>query len=332
MQLPKLRTLRSSKLIPLTAEQINLIELTLKRHDSIIITQAIWQELQSVLNMNSLTFARRRSASNRNFHIGYSWEEYQLTSVSKKSIVQITCQYCTQKYIALAFKLAFRKHKISACALCYREHHQYDDEWRKQNSVKQKIAQNKETTLQKHRENSRKLWVGARGVLMREAHKKSVSRPAYKEKMTNIMRAKWESDPEYRNRVCGKGVYKHTGLYDLELSYHSKLELAFILQCIESKRRIKRCDIHVDYFDSETNTTRKYYPDFIVDDTTIVEVKGQRWIDISPIIFAAKCDAIVMYAQKHNLQFRVVLDIDLKQYIKQANIYHETQKQKVNSI
>lgn len=227
----------------------------------------------------------------------------------------------------LAFRLSFRKHKVQACPKCYSERYLYDEEWCAKNSASQSVAQNRPETLEKHRENSRALWVGDHGVLMREAQQRTVSDPAYRAKMARIMREKWASDPDYRDRVSGRGVYKHTGTYEQTIVYHSKLELAFLLWCVDNQKQVVRCDFSVPYVDPVDNKEHDYYPDFIVDVNTIVEVKGQRWIDASPTTYQAKIEALAKYCVVNGQPYRVVLDGDLKGYAKKATAYHEAQKQ-----
>jgi hypothetical protein len=59
----------------------------------------------------------------------------------------------------------------------------------------------------------------------------------------------------------------------------------------------------------------------------IVEIKGQRWIDVALETFKAKIDALRKYCESIGCIYRVFYDKDLKAYVKKANSYHETQKQ-----
>jgi hypothetical protein len=175
------------------------------------------------------------------------------------------------------------------------------------------------------------MWVGDHGNVMREAQKRVVNDPAYKANMARIMRDKWASDRNYRDRVNGKGMYKHVGLYEETISYHSKLELAFLLWCEDRGKRVMRCDFSVPYVDPVDGLQHDYYPDFIVDGV-IVEVKGQRWINVSPETYRAKIEALAKHCDVKQQSYRVVLDVDLKAYAKRASTYHEAQKQDGCSI
>jgi hypothetical protein len=318
---------KSDKLqIGLTDEQMALVTSILKTDGALIVTRRLWAQLEPQLEMNELAFARRRTASKFDVVSGFDWNEYEWGKHSTKALVQIKCIHCTTVYVGIARKLFARRHKVQVCPQCYVDRYLYDAEWRAKNSASQLIAQNKPETLEKHRKNSRDLWVGEHGNVMREAQLKTVSNPEYQANMSRVMRNKWASDVSYRDKVSGKGVYKHVGVYESVTTYHSKLELAFLLWCEDKGKHVTRCDFSVPYVDPEDNRGHDYYPDFIVDNV-IVEVKGQRWIDVSPMTYRAKIAALAKHCDVNGASYRVVLDRDLKAYVKRANAYHETQKQ-----
>jgi hypothetical protein len=322
---------KKPKVILLTQEQMDIVTEALRIDGSQLITQRIWSQLEPVLGINRMTYARRSTLTGFEPKIGFGWDEYEWGTHSTKALVQIRCIHCSMVYVGQAFKLFARRHKIQACSKCYVERYMYDEEWRARNSASQSIAQNRPQTLEKHRENSRAMWVGDHGEVMRTAQKKAVSNPAYKENMARIIRNKWASDPDYRDRVSGKGVYKHVGFYAGEIVYHSKLELAFLLWCADNGKHVIRCDFSVPYVDPVDGREHDYYPDFIVDGV-IVEVKGQRWIDVSPLTYRAKIDALASHCNVNGTSYRVILDRDLKVYGKKANAYHEAQKQNSHPV
>ncbi len=317
---------KKPKSIFLTQVQMDAVTEALKADGSQLITQQTWECLQPVLDMNKMTFARRATVTGFDVSIGFAWEEYELGIHSTKALVQLRCIHCATVYVGKAFKLFARRHKVQVCPQCYVDKYLYDAAWRAQNSASQLVAQNRPETLERHRENSRFLWVGEHGKVMRDAQLKAVSDPAYQVNMARIMRDKWASDPNYRDRVSGRGVYKHVGIHEGDTVYHSKLELAFLLWCADNEKHVVRCDFSVPYVDPVDGKGRDYYPDFVVDGA-IVEVKGQRWIDTSPSTYHAKISALAQYCSVNGCSYRVVLDKDLKAYGKRANAYHEAQKQ-----
>lgn len=317
---------KKPKIIFLTQEQMDAVTAALRVDNSQLVTQQMWEHLQPVLNMNKMTFSRRATVTGFDVSIGFAWNEYEWRKHSTKALVQLRCIHCPTVYVGMAKKLFSRRHKVQVCPQCYVDRYLYDDEWRAQNSASQLVAQNRPETIERHRENSRLLWVGEHGKVMRDAQQRTVSDPTYQANMARIMRDKWASDPDYRDRVSGKGVYKHTGVYEGTTVYHSKLELAFLLWCADNGKHVVRCDFSVPYTDPVDGKEHDYYPDFVVDGA-IVEVKGQRWIDASPPTWRAKLEALAKHCDANQRSYRVVLDVDLKTYVRRANAYHEAQKQ-----
>ena len=71
----------------------------------------------------------------------------------------------------------------------------------------------------------------------------------------------------------GSGVGK-SGYYK-GFFLRSTYELAYLIYCLEYNIDIKPCKEVFEYIDPKTNKTRKYYPDFIINDT-IIEIKGYK--------------------------------------------------------
>lgn len=322
---------KKPKIILLTQVQMKVVTEALRVDCSLLITQRLWSQLEPVLGISRMTYARRATLTSFETKIGFAWDEYQWGTHSTKAHVQVRCIHCQTVYVGFAVKLFARRHKVQVCPGCYVERYLYDEEWRTKNRTSQLVAQNRPEVIQRHRENSRAMWVGDHGKLMRDAQQRTVSDPAYKANMARVMRDKWASDPNYRDRVSGKGAYKHTGLYEGIITYHSKLELAFLLWCEDRKKHVVRCDFSVPYIDPVDGKEHDYYPDFVVDDA-IVEVKGQRWIDASPPTWQAKLEALAKHCDAKQQSYRVVLDVDLKDYSKRATTYHEAQKQESRSV
>ena len=319
---------------PFTSSEIDLIMNMMKDENSSILTQDMFKRLQPILRVkNKIAFARLTTFSKINAKIGYAFEEYDWENHSKKALVQIRCQHCSAEYVTTACQLRRRKYyKIQAYSRCYQKHHARDEAWSERNAASQKIAQNRPATLEKHRANSAKLWVGEHGQKMRDAHLKSVSRQSYKDNMASIMKEKWKTDEVYRDKVSGKGRFKHVGISETGIVYHSKLELAFLMRCRDRNEQVERCNFAISYVNPIEQTTHDYYPDFILGGKTIIEIKGQRWADASPEIFKAKCDALECHCHEHGLQFQIIFDKELKMYGKEASEYHENQKKDFQKI
>jgi hypothetical protein len=63
----------------------------------------------------------------------------------------------------------------------------------------------------------------------------------------------------------------YTGVYG-GICYASSLELAFIMKCIENNISIKKFDLQPIEYELD-NKQRLYYPDFIINENQIVEIK-----------------------------------------------------------
>ena len=67
---------------------------------------------------------------------------------------------------------------------------------------------------------------------------------------------------------------KYRGTYK-EIYFQYSFELAWIVWNLEHGIKIFRCEETFQYWDSELQKERTYYPDFVLEDGTIVEIKGR---------------------------------------------------------
>lgn len=311
--------------------QIDLVEESLKNYESLILTQKIWNEISEKLQLTKSQYASRSHLSCINIPIGYSFEEYEIRKHSTKAFIQIKCIYCNNLCVLNANMLLRRRKFLEVCNKCYVKHEQYDDEWKRKNSEAQKIAQNRPDVIEKHRNNSKLLWKN-NYEKMHSSNLKMVQTKEYREKMAHIMKNKWASDETYRDKVSGKGVYKHTGNYH-EIVYHSKLELAFLIYCQENNINVLRFNLKpIQYIDPNDGVERNYFPDFIINNNEIIEIKGMRWVELSNGVFDAKINALSDFCKYNKFSYKVIYDQDLKHYRKKADLYHEAQKQKFIQI
>ena len=94
-------------------------------------------------------------------------------------------------------------------------------------------------------------------------YKKAKGHPVSEETKRRIMRT-------FEER-CSRGDYagKYKGHY-----FESSLELAWIVYNLDHGIPFERCSETFEYYDSETCRWRTYFPDFVLPDGTIVEIKG----------------------------------------------------------
>lgn len=241
----------------LTQEQMDLILCLLKKYDCEIITQKIWDELN--FDFSKCAYTRKANKSNFLIKTGYSFEEFDPIEHSTKAPIQIRCKYCDAIYVTMYIKLIHRTFSDELlCKACYSKVMFASERWREKQRNAQKIAQNRPETLEKHRRNSTKMWI-TNGEKLRAAHLKMVQSQSYRDNMAKIIAHKWETDPDYRDRVSGKGIYKHNGLNKNSIYYHSLLELQFLLWCADNQLNVVRFDLPIKYIDPNDNKERNYF-------------------------------------------------------------------------
>lgn len=129
------------------------------------------------------------------------------------------------------------------------------------------------------------------------------------------------------NKKLLTGVYKG-------VSYGSSLELSFLLWCEENNiTNVKNFNINgIKYtFDKQ----RTYYPDFIINNQTIIEIKGtghtyQKTFDKTQ----KKFEALETWCKENNFKFRIIFDNDIENRLrnKAKKIHHENNKKKLQTI
>lgn len=210
--------------------------------------------------------------------------DFNSSGISNTKLVIEKCVRCncTYEYSSVKNFMHNRKlypHKVKlwgTCRWCWLKVQTGEsEEWRANNSRSQLIAQNKPEQKKKNAEGVSKSWDKDR-----------------KQKASEYLKNKWRTNPEFKTKVLKnlawtqiagetrdqiirqsfgtgglKGIYKN-------IYYDSALELSYILWCEDNCIEIKNYDLDpIDYLD-ENDKPRKYFPDFIIDKTTIVEIKG----------------------------------------------------------
>jgi hypothetical protein len=285
----------------------------------IFISEDLVFELLKKYSLTFLQFKRMVTASGLKIPFGYSYAEYltntELQSNYNKSNIKIDCS-CGKVYITKILGFNKRKYKKAICDICYRKTYMYDDEWKINNSKAQKIAQNRPETLEKQI-NSQKL---------------RYSKPGVKEHYREIGKKLWEN-PEYRKKIIANSSISKSGIYH-NLTYQSSIELAFILWCEANDKNIKNYSLGgIPYL--WNGNIHHYYPDFIVDETLIVEIKCHTGIYFRDYEKnQTKFTALREWCKDKSLNVRIVFDTDLgNRAIKKARQLHDTlNKEKNNSI
>ena len=289
----------------LTAEQLQTIE----NIESPCLTEDMLAPMLTEWKMTWHSLKRRAWRSGIETKFGYSWMEFQanqkLHSKYNKNNLYIQCP-CGKDYVCIVFGFVRRKHQKPVCDSCYKEQFAYDTEWRANNSKAQLIAQNRPETLARQT----------------ASQKRRHAQPGMKEKYRQIGKRLWES-AEYRENVI-KNSIAISGMYE-GLTYQSSYELAFIIWSLEKGYSLKRFDLEGIPYVFEGKEHR-YYPDFIVNQNRIVEVKGRGGLYYKKLQWRcnAKDHALKAWCKDNEFYARLVFDSDIpKQLIKEARKWHK---------
>lgn len=210
-------------------------------------------------------------------------------------------------------------------------------EWRDKNSKAQLIAQNKPEQKAKNALGVSKSWTKERRA-----------------KGSEYTRNRWKNDPEFRaissknlnwtskndekyNEImsrsfgCGglKGIYAN-------IRYESALEMSYIMWCEDNNIDIKRYDLDPLPYKDENDKDRLYFPDFIINNDTIVEIKGfglyYRKNHNRNIL---KIESLKYWCSENGYKYYLILEKDKilqTNYSRARRKHHENQKKNSDKI
>lgn len=311
----------------LTDKQINYIKSLLEENKVSIITQDILNKLQKKYDLNRLQIKRRATAAGFKINIGYEWKEIT-ENTPKKSCVSLKCNICKNEYVTKLIKLAGRTYsKEPLCPKHYRDIINKSEVWREKNRQAQLKAQNRPEVLEKHSLSQKRRHADPKvKEQYRQIAKKLWENEEYTKKVTNSLRKKWE-DPEYAERVISNSKQQYHGEYE-NLKYQSLVELAFILWQKSVNKKIERYNLK----GIKWCNNRNYYPDFIVDDNIIVEVKGgpNGWMHQRKEEIILKQNALIAWCSNNEYSQRLVFKKDIPEnfYRKAKEIHVKTYSKK----
>lgn len=255
------------------------------------------------------------------------------THTPTKIHIVSNCSLCGRCYTMLVIKFLGRTYENNnLCQTHYVSSVCKTDIWKRKNSDSQRIAQNKKETKEKQiLAQKRRFSNEETRELYRRNAKALWENIDYRRKVSSGNRQKWE-DAEYVERVTSKshGAYRsnYQGYYE-GLRYQSLSELSFILWAKDNEHKIKRFDLPGIPWEDENQVRRLYFPDYIINDTTIVEVKsGHKCYGLDPNnvkIVQEKYNALVRFCNDTHYSPRLVFLADLKDrnLIKRAKSIHE---------
>lgn len=246
---------------------------------------------------------------------------------NSKIRAKFKCQECGSESDSRLAKMINREFFTleSICSECINKIVRNTDECRERNSKIQLIVQNRPEVKSKNREAQLKRFEDPEiRKKHSEAGKRNWEDPEYRKKMERIAREKWEN-PEYARKVIQnskngglKGFYK-------DLYYDSGYELAWLM-ILESENRlcnIVRANTYISYKNAKGKLSH-YYPDFILDNKYLIEVKGYGpWAD--KLNISKKNKAAKLWCKENDMRYRLVefKDIGHHWYRKARNKHKE---------
>lgn len=181
--------------------------------------------------------------------------------IKTKKMFQGVCEICKNNFKFSIQGLGNRQWKKEICGKCYvPKFVTKQPEWKEKNRQAQLIAQNKPETLLKNSNSIKKFW---------KEH------PEIKISMGKKI-SKWHQNEEYRSRVHGS-IYKgHIETKWGDIRFESLLELNYIITCINDKNiiELKRWDKPGIIYTSLDNKQHRYYPDFLINNERVLEIKS----------------------------------------------------------
>lgn len=271
---------------------------------------------------------------------------YDYKSISNYKLIGGLCIKCgcdysyskVKKFLATRKNCLEKKHLWNSCRKCWLIIQTSENkEWIEKNRVSQLIAQNKPEQKRKNAEGVSKSWNKDR-----------------KNKASQFLKDRWKNDEQFKIKAllninwtsvkddryekimsksifCGglKGIYKN-------IRYDSALELSYILWCEENNISIKRYDLDfIEYLD-EKNKKRCYIPDFIINNNTIIEIKGFGIYFFKNFKRSLlKLKVLKDWCFSKGIKYKILLDNDkilVKNYKKARKIHHENNKKETNSL
>jgi hypothetical protein len=260
----------------------------------------------------------------------------------QKIYVRIICETCKEEclFTVSNFKSRTYPEKI-LCAKHYLKYVTSSDMWRKKNSNAQLLSQNKpEVKAKQILAQKRRHARSGMTEIYQKIGKKLWDDTGYREKVSNSLREKWK-DKEYAKKVmensCGAFKSRYQGNY-YGIRYQSLAELSFIVWSYEQGLIIRRFDLSPIAWIDENEKSRSYYPDFIINDTTIVEVKANRsgygLRENDENLVKIKYNALVEFCRTSKYSARMFFATDInnrKAFYRKAKKIHEQNHLEKNS-
>lgn len=272
--------------------------------------------------------------------------DYCIDKISKKKLIDGTCIKCKNnfEYSCVIKFMRNRKNKINkkhlwdTCPKCWLVINTAESsEWIQKNRDAQLIAQNKPEQKLKNAEAVSKSWTNERKIICSEYLKNRWKNDVdFKKKALYNISWTQRNDDRFREMMRKSiGIGGLKGVYN-GLDYDSALELSYILWCESNSINIKRYDLNaIEYLD-ENGKNRLYIPDFIINNNTIIEIKGfGLFYKKNYLRNIKKIEALKNWTLLNNYDYRLIFsdnEILIKNYNTARKLHYEIEKQKNNKV
>jgi hypothetical protein len=263
--------------------------------------------------------------------------EFNIKGISNHKLIG-TCKRCNQNFKYSAVKKFMRNRKThkemwETCPRCWLiTKTSNNPEWIEKNRQAQIVAQNKPEQKRKNALGVSKSWT--------ETRKKSAKK---------LLEYRWQNDPIFSKKALAnidwtngkdiekfnKYIHKSIGSGGLKgeykgLNYDSALELSYIMWCEDKGVKIKRYNLDPIIYKDENKKSRVYIPDFIINEDTVVEIKGLG------LYYQKNYNRNILKiknAKKHSYRYMIIFSNDeiLKINYKKARKWHHENKIKKNN-
>lgn len=313
----------------LTDHHIDFLNKILEKSEYSIFTKKDENKIFEEIGLSKMSIKHRAFKANLAYDFGYEYLEVDENTPGKAKVCMI-CKVCDKEHIMQNIKYQRRSYtKEPLCGKHYRKFITDSEKWRKRNSEAQKIAQNKKSTKEKQVISQKRRHTNPEVKKQyRKIGKSLWKNPVYREKVSASLKKKWE-DPVYANKVFQNSKVQYHGTYE-GLRYQSLVELSFILWCKENKYKVSRYNLKPIKY----SQNRNYYPDFIINDNVIVEVKGspEGFMHQRKEAILEKRSALQAFCKNTKYKERIVYKKDLpKRFYEEARKKHGEISKKVLS-
>lgn len=219
-----------------------------------------------------------------NKNIPFEIAQKYFKDFNSKIKVEYICAKCNKRDITQFQHLKERSINVPYCNNCWLKIRTSENSnWLKKNSDSQLVIQNLPEVKKKNVESVKKFW--------RDNPDKLAA-----------MREKILANPNVRNYNYNNGYYI---LEDGDrILFESSYELIYIWYCEQHKiliRRFNKKDGFIKYFNVAKMKESIYKPDFMINEDTIVEIKGTKINKVKEqqLMYEAKRDALIASGRKH---------------------------------